>query len=164
MEWPTSLYGLFTLGDYSSLPIDYGVGFVPWTLWRTGKVFISREWNPGLRTVVCRQVKCLECRTFQICNDGTKVQGPNWMIRSQFPALPIFTAQAGLVVVEAVTHWQPGFEPGSRHVGVYGGQNGTGIILLRALRFPLPLIHSTITIAITISHPGLAQYANSWPQ
>jgi hypothetical protein len=42
--------------------------------------------------------------------------------------------------------------------GICGGQSGTGASSLRVLRFPLPLIHSTIHFTvITIYHPGPIQ-------
>jgi hypothetical protein len=49
--------------------------------------------------------------------------------------------------------------------GICGGQSSTGAGLLRVLRFPLSLIHSTNCSTVnTIYHPGLIQYANKWLQ
>jgi hypothetical protein len=43
-------------------------------------------------------------------------------------------------------------------LGICGGQNGTGAVFFKVLRFPLLLIHSTnCSTIITIYHPGLVQ-------
>jgi hypothetical protein len=51
------------------------------------------------------------------------------------------------------------FDPGSRHVGICGGQSGTGAGYLRVLRFPLPIhiLPTALQSLPSIYHLGLVQ-------
>jgi hypothetical protein len=68
----------------------------------------------------------------------------------------------GRVIAQAVSRWLPTAAARVRFqvrsYGICGGQSGTGAGFLRALRFPLPIPHSTdCSIIIIIDHTGLVQ-------